>query len=255
MPEERIPPTTMRERIRAAALARLEESPEGVRYSELVKDVLDTDPVFIKKTVQGNVWNLDQVYSDKVYKPSRGLFRLIQRREEDSDQLREELVSKPRKKIEEEEFYKPFADWLQNDLEECTKAIPLGGNVFRDKWGTPDVIGKRESRKSDIIAAPVEIISAEIKPDSSQLITAFGQACAYCIFSHKTYLVVSDVSPPDEVMRLDSLCQIFGIGLVLFDATDPKDPDFRIRVSAVKREPDLFYANKYMKYIETQLFP
>jgi hypothetical protein len=37
-------------------------------------------------------------------------------------------------------------------LEECTKAIQLGGNTFKDKWGTPDVIGKRESRKSDKIS-------------------------------------------------------------------------------------------------------
>lgn len=104
--------------------------------------------MFKENTVHGNVWNLDQVYPDKVYKPSRGLFRLTQFREEGSDQLKPESVPKPCRKIEEEEFYKPFVDRLQNDLEECTKAIPLGGNVFRDKWGTPDVIGKRESRKS-----------------------------------------------------------------------------------------------------------
>ena len=43
----------------------------------------------------------------------------------------------------------------------CTRAIPLGGNLFRDKWGTPDVIGKRESRISDIVKMPTEIVSAE----------------------------------------------------------------------------------------------
>ena len=254
MPEEHTPPVTIRERSRAAALTRLAESREGVRYSELVKAVLDTDPEFKVAAIRANVWNLHEVYPDEVYKPSRGLFRLTRFREEGSDSPGAELVSKPHKRIQEEEFYQPFADWLQNDFEECTKAIPLGGNVFRDKWGTPDVIGKRESRKSDIIAAPVEIVAAEIKPDSNQLITAFGQACAYCIFSHKTYLVVSDGSPEDEIARLRSLCQVFGIGLVLFNATDPKNPNFEIRVSAVKREPDLFYANRYMKYIETELF-
>lgn len=44
----------------------------------------------------------------------------------------------------------------------------------KDKWGTPDVIGKRESRRSDIVKAPTEIISAEIKLDTRDLITAFG---------------------------------------------------------------------------------
>jgi len=110
------------------------------------------------------------------------------------------------KKIKNEDFYKSFADYLQNDLEECTNAIPLGGNKFRDKWGTPDVIGKRESKRSDIIQAPVEIVSAEIKTDAVQLITAFGQACSYRLFSHKSYLVIPELSAQDEVARLDSLC-------------------------------------------------
>jgi hypothetical protein len=56
------------------------------------------------------------------------------------------------------------------------KAIPVGGNLFRDKWGTPDVIGVREPRKSDIIKFPTEIVSAEVKLDPAGLITAFGQA-------------------------------------------------------------------------------
>ena len=97
-------------------------------------------------------------------------------------------------------------------------------------------------------------MSAEIKPDVSQLVTAFGQACAYCLFSHKSYLVVPQQAPQDEIARLDSLCQVFGIGLVLFDASNPKDPDFIIRVRPRKQEPDLFYANKYMAFIEVEMF-
>ena len=141
-----------------------------------------------------------------------------------------------------------------NEVEECTKAISLGGSRFKDKWGTPDVIGKRESKRSDIIQAPVEIVSAEIKPDVSQLVTAFGQACAYCLFSHKSYIVVSKKSPDEEIARLDGLCQVFGIGLVLFDSDNPKDPRFTIRVRPRYQQPDLFYANRYMKLIETELF-
>lgn len=106
----------------------------------------------------------------------------------------------------------------------------------------------------NIIQAPIEIISAEIKPDVSQLVTAFGQACAYCLFSHKSYLVVSQKSPGDEIARLDALCQVFGIGLVLFDSDKPKDPRYTIRVRPRYQQPDLFYANRYMKLIEKELF-
>jgi len=131
---------------------------------------------------------------------------------------------------------------------------PLGGNRFRDKWGTPDVIGKRESRRSDILQAPTEIVSAEIKTDVLQLVTAFGQACSYCLSSHKSYLVVPDSSPQDEIGRLDALCQVFGIGLILFNPSSPENPNFDIRMRARKQDPDMFYTNKYLKLVEKDLF-
>ena len=246
--------STIGERIIAAALDALEANPEGLRYSDLVREVLSHDGSFKQNTVHGNVWNLHEQFPDRVYKPSRGLFRLTRFRDPDSDQLKEELVPKQPKKVKEEEFYEPFADWLVNEVEECTKAISLGGNRFRDKWGTPDVIGKRESKRSDIIQAPVEIVSAEVKPDVSALVTAFGQACAYCLFSHKVYLVVSNIAPDDEIARLDALCQVFGLGLVLFDSENPKDPRFTIRSRPRHQQPDLFYANRYMKLIEIEMF-
>ena len=156
--------------------------------------------------------------------------------------------------VQEEDFYSPFADWLKDELEDVTKAIPLGGNRFKDKWGTPDVIGKRDSRPSDIVKQPIEIVSAEIKTNSSQLITAFGQACAYCLFSHRSYLVVPKQAAVDEISRLDSLCQVFGLGFVLFDSGNPDDPNFEIRVRPRKQDPDMYFTNKYMRKIESELF-
>jgi len=242
------------ERIVSKAFEILDANPEGVRYSELVRRVAASDRSFNRNHIQGKVWDLQDQYPDRVYKPERGLFRLTKYREPGTDQLKEELVPKQAKKVKEEDFYAPFADWLVNEVEECTKAIALGGSRFRDRWGTPDVIGKRESKRSDIIQAPVEIVSAEVKPDTSQLVTAFGQACAYCLFSHKTYLVVSNKAPDDEIARLDALCQVFGIGLVLFDSGNPNDPQFSIRCRPRYQQPDLFYANRYMKLIAPEIF-
>ena len=170
--------STIGEQIIKRAFEVLASTPEGVRYSELVRRIIALDGSFRPNTIHGNVWNLDEKFPRKVYKPSRGLFRLTSFRAVDNDELKADLLPKSPAKFKEEEFYEPFADWLLNETEECTKAIALGGNRFRDKWGTPDVIGKRESKRSDIIQAPVEIVSAEIKPDVAQLVTAFGQACA-----------------------------------------------------------------------------
>jgi hypothetical protein len=245
---------TIGERIAEKAFAALEAEPEGLRYSELVRRVMELDSSFKRNTVHGNVWNFDERFPGRVYKPSRGLFRLTKFRERDTDQLRDEMISKLPEKFKEEDFYEPFADWLVNEMEECTKAIVLDGNRFRDKWGTPDVIGKRESKRSDVIQAPVEIVSAEIKPDVYQLVTAFGQACAYCLFSHKVYLAVSMKTPDDEIARIDALCQVFGLGFVLFDSDNPRDPRFTIRARPQYQQPDLFYANRYMRLIEPELF-
>jgi hypothetical protein len=139
--------------------------------------------------------------------------------------------------------------------EGCTKAIPLGGNCFGDKWGTPDVVGVRKPAPSDILKTPEEIVSAEIKVASSvALITAFGQACSYKLFSHKSYIVIPKGSSKDDIERLDALARIFGIGLVLFDATKPTAPDFSIRVRAATHAPDMFFANDKMKLVEKDLF-
>jgi hypothetical protein len=133
---------------------------------------------------------------------------------------------------------------LTNDLEECTKAKELGGNVFGGKWGTPDVVGVSKAMPTDIIKNETEIISAEIKLTTSELITAFGQACSYKLFSHKVYLVIPEQSNPDEKSRLDSLCYLFGIGLVLYDSSNSDMPNYELKNRAQKGSPDTFYINK-----------
>jgi hypothetical protein len=247
--------TKVTERIKATAFKLLEQHPEGLRYSELHAKIKAFDSSFNSNTINGCIWNLDTAYPDKVYKPSKGLFRLLKYKPIDEEMI-EEVTPPPvvPTKAKEEDFYRPFADWLKNELEEVTKVIELGRNVFKDKWGTPDVVGKRQPRPRDIIKGETEIVCAEIKSDTAQLVTAFGQACAYTIFSHRVYLVVPRQSQKEEISRLDSLCQIFGIGLVTFDADSPATPDFRILARAVRHEPDLFYTNKYMALIEKELF-
>jgi hypothetical protein len=150
-------------------------------------------------------------------------------------------------------FYQPFADWLI-DQEVCNKAFPLGHNWFHDKWGTPDVIGTRKKQPLDIIDFPPEIVSAEIKTVSHQLVVAYGQSCAYTVFSHKTFLMVPRESDRDDILRLVSLCELSGIGLIVFDRSSPEQPDFETRVSPRKHESDMYFTNKYMRRIANKLF-
>ncbi len=232
-------------RIREEAIKIIENHPEGIKYSDLHREIREIDSNFNKNTIHGTIFDL-HLRIPKIEKPSRGLYKVLP---EGGSTTPSTATS-----TKEEEFYEPFAEWLKNDVEDVTKAIALGGNRFKDKWGTPDVIGKRDSRPSDIVKPPIEIVSAEIKTNTNQLITAFGQACAYCLFSHRSYLVVPTQVAKDELSRLDSLCQVFGIGFVLFNAKSPDDPRFEIRVRPKKQDPDIYYTNKYMREIESELF-
>lgn len=67
-------------RIDALVLALLEQHPEGLRWSELLAKVRESDPTLHPKTVNGRVWKLVENHPDKVYKPAKGLFRLLKYR-------------------------------------------------------------------------------------------------------------------------------------------------------------------------------
>jgi hypothetical protein len=68
---------TITDRINAIAIEVIEKNPEGVRWSELLLAIKKVDPSFHPKTVNGCVWKLVEKFPDKIYKPSRGIFRLI----------------------------------------------------------------------------------------------------------------------------------------------------------------------------------
>lgn len=245
---------TRREEIIQKAIELLEKKTQGMRYSEIHREILAALPNFPANTIHGTIWNLDAKLPDQFYKPAKGVFRLVRFKDTEAAQTEKEQQPKPTSsRIKEEDFYEAFADYLVNDLEECSKAIAVGGNRFRDKWGTPDVIGVLSPKPSDVFKFSTEIVSAEIKLDNAGLITAFGQACAYKLFSHKTYIVVPKSSPQADIDRLDSLSMIFGIGLIIFDSASPTDPDFQIKTRAARHEPDMFYVNRHIAEIADDL--
>jgi hypothetical protein len=239
---------TKKEQIQTKAIEILKENQGDMKYSELVSKISACLPDLPINTIHGTVWNLDVTRPGEVYKPSRGLWRHASFK--DTLPVIGEAGTQPISPIDESKFYESFANYLTRDLEECTEARALGGKAFGDKWGTPDVIGVEKPKPSDIVKHLPVIVSAEIKTDTSGLITAFGQACAYKIFSHKTYIVIPKSSSGEDRARLESLCMIFGTGLIFFDSTRTDKPEFEIRVRPLKHEPDMYYVNKYMRMVE-----
>jgi hypothetical protein len=69
--------STVTGRIYTKALELLEQNPEGLHWSELRSKIEASNPSFHPKTVNGCVWKLVGRFPDQVYKPSKGLFRLL----------------------------------------------------------------------------------------------------------------------------------------------------------------------------------
>jgi hypothetical protein len=226
--------------IRERAVAIIRENPGGIRYTDIVKRILEKDPETFPNTISGSIWDLERTYPTAVAKPSRGLYVPVT----GDNQFRTDVVEPVTNKYAEEDFYEPFAEFLKTELGEATIAVPVGGAGFQKKWGTPDVLGVYKPLASDRIKFDHEIISAEIKIDPNQPVVAFGQAVAYRLFSAKCYVVMPKSISEVDKDRLESLCMLFGIGLVLFEP-DPKEPEFAIRVRAQRFLPDMFYVNEF----------
>lgn len=245
------------EQIFPKAIEILEGEPNGLRYSELRRRLVEFFPGIPRNTIHSVIYALPSKGDSKVYKPSTGIYRHVNFKveaDEISDGVQIENadnqgdceVDLKQKGFREEDLYQPFADFLLGELEECTAAIPLGRKIFGAKWQTPDVIGKWESPRSHIIKSSTEIVSAEIKLDKGNFQEAFGQACSYKLFSHKVYLVLPQELDVADKARIVSLCEILGIGLVFFSISNPSNPEFKCEVKAAKSEPNMRFANLYL---------
>lgn len=226
--------------VRELAKAIIGANPGGVRYGALVKQVAAQHPETPINTIHGAVWDLEKTFPSEIQKPSRGLFTLATTALETAPAPGLPASTAPA----EDAFYGSFAEWLKKDLDEATEAIPIGGSGLRGKWGTPDVVGTFKPLASNRVKFDLEIISAEVKTASGESITAFGQATAYRLFSHKVYLVMPGTLPEIDQSRLESLAILFGIGFVQFDL-NPDDPRYRVRVRAQRFAPDMFYVNEF----------
>jgi hypothetical protein len=218
--------------IREEAVSLLAQAPGGIRFMKLVKAVRDRLPEANSDSVFTQISELHKSLPGKVIKPSRGLYQLAtDAAAEEKDVVADTVVVVGGSKLKEQDFYAAFATFLKTDLDEATEAESLGGAGLKGKWATPDVIGAYKPSAADLVKFPIELISAEVKIDVLQPVVAFGQAIAYRLFSHKTYMAMPTSMSEADQSRLEALAMLFGVGLVLFDLNVEK-PNFSIRVRA-----------------------
>lgn len=248
-----------RQQIHERAMRVLEENPQGIRWSELLRAVEVQAPDTPHNSIHGAVHNLLIIRPVEIAKVARGTYRLAKFVAADdamADAKENATKSVPvvaetpeLGTLTEQDFYKSFAEWLEEN-DEATVASPLGGSSLGGKWGTPDVIGVLKPRAQDIFKFEPQIVTAEIKVVPGQPVVAFGQAVAYRLFSHRSYIVVPNSTSSDDMNRLKSLCSIHGVGLVTF-VLNKAQPDYTVVVLPVNAAPDMFYVNNMLERLKS----
>ena len=247
-----------RKQIHERAMEVLEASQQGIRWSDLLREVEATAPGTPHNSIHGGIHNLLTTRTSDISKVARGTYQLTKFVDADNaaSSAQESATVKMPVKAEtpgtdtltEQDFYESFAVWLEEN-DEVTFAAALGGSSLGGKWGTPDVIGVLKPRAQDIFRFEPQIVTAEIKAVPSQPVVAFGQAVAYRLFSHKSYIVVPKLTTSDDMNRLTSLCSIHGVGLVTFSLNKEK-PDYVVVVLPVSAAPDMFYVNTMLERLK-----
>lgn len=235
----------------------LDAAPGGLRWGELHKAILAGEPETPANTVTGALVALFQKPTD-IVKVARGTYQLAKFVDAQSQQaiaIDDAAAAEPvtiessehaKVTLLEADFYDSFAEWLVDGADEVTEAVALGGSVLKGKWGTPDVLGVLRPRHQDLLKFEPQIVAAEIKIDPGQPVVAFGQAIAYRLFSHKSYIVVPATTSEDDLARLKALCSLHGVGLVTF-TLDKTAPDYTVVVLPLQANPDMFYANQMLR--------
>lgn len=231
------------EQIQAWAIEFISRHPEGIKTSSVLETFLQAHPDANPNTASTVIYSLSRERPEAVTKPERGVLKPSEKT------VVQVSPPPPPTSVPEARFYESFARYLVDDLDEVVQARALGGGGIRGKWGTPDVVGVYRPKKSDLIQFSAEIVTAEIKVDPGASVVAFGQAVAYRLFSSKTYLVMPRTLAGEDRSRTESLCLLFGIGLVLFDPI-PEKPSFEIFVRAQRFQPDMFYVNEFAKRLQ-----
>ena len=227
--------------------------PDGIRYTELASKIQEQMSNANLNTIGAQIRQLPGIFPEFIEKPSRGLYKPIE--ELDDQQKSTAQDEEKESNTKEEEIYEPFANFLTDDLEECSTAVAVGSMRANGKWGNPDVVGIYKPLAHHVVKFEPEIISAEIKVSLNDNLTGFGQAVAYRLFSHKTYLVLPDEIPIFDKSRLTILCDLYGIGLIYFYLeSNSNNPKFTTERRATKYSPDMFLLNEFVENMRKSQF-
>ena len=187
------------------------EFKQGIRFATLVKKVV-AETGEIENTCNGSLYNLPNEEPEKISRPYRGLFILKENEKFLKEVVERNFEQKAEAKFNESDIYEPARNYLLS-REECTHAVVIGGNIFGKKWGTPDILGAIRAHSDAVYQPTLEIVAIEIKDAGYSPVEALGQAMAYKLSAHRTWLVL----PEDgDLGRIEGIARSANIGLISF---------------------------------------
>ncbi len=241
--------------IRDKAYEFIQNSPDGIRYSELVAKIRNEFPKYKEGTIAVQVTDLPSStdYGRSIERVDRGIYK--PKSAGSSGKVISASGTTRTAVRNEEKFYAEFARFVRDDLVECTHAVKYGNNRLQNdkKWFNPDIVGFYHAGLAGTYQRAPDIVTGELKTSTAykDAIEGFAQAAAYRLFSHKSYLALPKEMSSDDIDVVESLCIQFGLGFVLFNRRDPQNAQFTLRNRALWHEPNIAYLNKYgQKIIE-----
>jgi len=183
----------------------------GLRFSLLVDKIAEETGDNLN-TINGSTYNMPNEMPDSIARPQRGLF-ILKKNLNYVSEKENETSDKYSDAFKEESVYEPVKEYLLG-RSEFTHAIVIGGAIFGKKWGTPDIMGAIRVSSDAIYQPPLEIVAVEVKGNNYSPVEALGQAMAYKLFAHRTWLVLPE---SDDIDRIEGIAMSANIGLVVFN--------------------------------------
>ena len=217
------------------------------KNSDVIAQVLRDAPETNLLSLRNEVSRAKRDHTDRFLDLGRGRIGLRAAADPSDEVTVEEAPPEVRaEKAREETLYEPVKEFFLTN-ESATRIEILGGKLLSKRWGNPDLFGVTRPLPSSAYKFAEEFVAVEVKRDTKDLVTAFGQAAAYLLFAHRSYLVVPDAKTED-FSRVDALCERMGIGLVTFSENGGGG---RYSFSEILRprraEPDSYYLDEYLQ--------
>lgn len=170
-------------------------------------------------------------------------------------EVKKDEPKKPR--IKENDLYEPFIKvvkefWVKdNDIDEylIANTSNQGKKKTGGRWTRPDVTLISIKNYQYVYGKIMEIVTFEIKPEDNYGVESVFETASQSVFAHKSFLCIHLSSGKPETEEFDRIirqCDLFGVGLIVFEKPDDWET-YETVVDPKRKDPDPYEVNSFIK--------